>query len=181
MLIYFIEIGIFYLIDRDSHLAQAVKPRGNHFLKMRSSHPQIRVTMFKGTVHPQIIFPKYVMLRTVNKHFTTIITKYTWYHTSREIIQITGGPPLRLHQMPASEAGRRKVKCSDITWARHTQSLHRHQSVSLHFLWWFRFFLSNWNQLHLVMVLLAQTDMVVYHSWHNLNKIIAFCSGIIPG
>ena len=31
----------------------------------------------EGTVHPQKIFLKYVMLRTVTKNLTIIITKYT--------------------------------------------------------------------------------------------------------
>ena len=62
----------------------------------------------KRTAQPQIIFLKYVMLRT--KYSTIIITKYTRYHRYGEIVQITGGPPLRLHRMPDSKAGRRKVK-----------------------------------------------------------------------
>ena len=45
----------------------------------------------KGTVRSQI-FLKYIMLRTVTKNSTIIITKYTWYHRYREIIQSTGGP-----------------------------------------------------------------------------------------
>jgi hypothetical protein len=73
----------------------------------------------KGTVHPQKIFFKYVMLRTVTKHSTIIITKFTRYHRYREIIQITEGH-LRLHWKPDSKAGRRKLKCSDVTWAIST-------------------------------------------------------------
>jgi len=69
----------------------------------------------KGTVHHQKIFLKYVMLRTVTKNATIIITKYTCYHRYREIIQITGGPPLWLHQKPDLKAERRKLKCSDHT------------------------------------------------------------------
>ena len=69
------------------------------------------------------------MLRTVTKISTILITRYAWYHRYREIIQITGGPPLRLHPMPDSKTGRRKVKCSNVTWARSTQSSHRHQLV----------------------------------------------------
>ena len=62
------------------------------------------------------------MLITVNKNRYKII------------IQIIGGHPLQLHWMPDSKAGRRNVKCSDITWARSTQSSHgvdRHQLVFL--------------------------------------------------
>jgi len=66
----------------------------------------------KGTVHLQIFFKN--MLRTVTKHSTIIITKYTWYHRYREIIQITGGPQLRLYRKQDSKAGRRKPKCSEI-------------------------------------------------------------------
>ena len=71
----------------------------------------------KQTVHPQKIFFKYVMVRTVTKNITIIITKYTCYHRYREIIQITGGPPLCLHRKPDSKVERRKLKCSDITSA----------------------------------------------------------------
>jgi len=35
------------------------------------------INILKGTVHPQKIFVKYVMLRTVAKNSTIIITKYT--------------------------------------------------------------------------------------------------------
>jgi len=83
-------------------------------------------------VHHRIILLKYVMLITVNKNFTILITNYTWYHRYnyyKEIIQIAGGSSLWLHQMPDSKAGRRKVKCSDVTWASSTQSSHRHQLV----------------------------------------------------
>ena len=73
--------------------------------------------LIKGTVHPQKIFVKYVMLRTVTKNSTLIITKYAWYHRYREIIQIPGGPPLRLHRKLDSKAERRKLKCSDVTRA----------------------------------------------------------------
>ena len=72
---------------------------------------------FKGTVHHQKIFLQYVMLRMVTKNSTIIITKYTWCHRYMEIIQITGGPPLRLHRKSDSKAERRKLKCSDITSA----------------------------------------------------------------
>jgi len=78
------------------------------------SHPQ---GVFKRTIHPQKIFFKYVkivMLRTVTKNSTIIIT---WYHRYRKIIQINGGPPLQLCQKPDSKAGRRKLKCSDVTSA----------------------------------------------------------------
>ena len=64
------------------------------------------------------------MLITVNKNFTIIIMKYTWYHRYKEIIQI-GEPPLWLHWVP--DLGR-TVKCSDVTWA---QSSHGHQLVFL--------------------------------------------------
>jgi len=83
----------------------------------------------KGAVHPQIIFRKYLTLITVNKKFTIIITNYIWYRRYKEIIQITGEPPLRLHPMSDSKAGRRKVKFSDVTGARSTQSSNRHQLV----------------------------------------------------
>jgi len=39
------------------------------------------VINIKGTVHARIIFLKYVMLITVNKNFTVIITNRTWYQT----------------------------------------------------------------------------------------------------
>ena len=71
----------------------------------------------KGRVHLQKIFLKYVLLRTVTKNTTIIITKYTWYHRYREIIQITWGLPLRLHLKTDLKAGRRKLKCSDVTSA----------------------------------------------------------------
>ena len=70
----------------------------------------------KGTAHLQNTILKYVMLRTVSKHSTIIITVYTWYHRCREIIQITGGAPLRLHWNPDSKAGRRTLKFSDAIW-----------------------------------------------------------------
>jgi len=59
------------------------------------------------------------MLRTVTvtKNSTIIITKYTGYHRYREIIQITGGPQLWLHRKADLKVGRRKLKCSDFTWA----------------------------------------------------------------
>jgi len=41
---------------------------------------------FKGTVHPQVILLKYVMVITVNKNCTIIIKNYTWYHRYKEII-----------------------------------------------------------------------------------------------
>jgi len=44
------------------------------------------------------------MLRTVTKNSTILITKCTWYHRYREVIQITGGPPLRLNRKPDSKA-----------------------------------------------------------------------------
>jgi hypothetical protein len=47
------------------------------------------IGFLKGRVHPQKIFLKYVMLRTVTKN-STILT-------------------------PDSKVGRRKIKCSDIT------------------------------------------------------------------
>ena len=80
----------------------------------------------------------------------------------------TGEPPLWVYRMPDLKAGRRKVKCSDIIWARSTQSSHRHQLLfpvllalsSVMPLFW-----NNQNHLHLVMVLMGQTDMVVCHSW----------------
>ena len=51
------------------------------------------------------------MLRTVTKISKIIITKYTQYHRYREMIHITGGPPLQLHWKPDSKAGRSKLKC----------------------------------------------------------------------
>jgi len=57
---------------------------------------------------------KYVMPQTVTKNSTIIITKYTRYHGYRYIIQITGGPPLRLHRKQDLKV-RRKLKCSDVT------------------------------------------------------------------
>ena len=88
-----------------------------HKANSASDHPQsIWVSsLIKGTVHPQKVFLKYVMLRTVTKNSTIVITKYTRYHRYREIIQITGGPPLRLYWKPDLKAGRSKLKCSDVT------------------------------------------------------------------
>jgi len=80
----------------------------------------------KGTVHPQIIFLKYVMLITVNTNFTIIIANCSWHHRYQEIIQITGAPPSRLHRMPDSKAGRRKVLWRHLT-QESTQSTHRQQ------------------------------------------------------
>jgi len=85
---------------------------------------------FKGTVHLQLIFLKYVMLRTVTKYSTIIITKYTCYHRYREIIQITGGLPLQLHQMPDLKGGRRKSNAL-MSLGPGVQSSHRHQLVFL--------------------------------------------------
>ena len=114
---------------------------------------------------------KYVMLRTVTKNSTIIITKYTWYHRYREIIQITGWPPLWLHWKPDSKAGRKKLKCSDVKSAlsRLTWII-----VSLE-----RYFWAILNHLPLIRFRLTQTDMVVDHSWHNFNKIMLLSSGII--
>jgi len=126
----------------------------------------------KGTVHPQKIFLKYVMLTTVTKNSTIIITKYTWYHRYREIIQITGGPTFRLQQKPDSKAGRSKLKCSDITSAISILML---IIVSFQRCW----YLSHLNHFPLVRFLLAQTDMVVCHSWRNFNNTVALSSGII--
>ena len=81
---------------------------------------------FKGTIHPEIILLKYLMLITVNKNITIIITNYIWYYRSK----VCSGPPLRLHRMSDSKVGRRKVKCSDVTWARSTLGLHRYLLVS---------------------------------------------------
>jgi len=65
----------------------------------------------RGTAQPQKIFLNYVMLRTVTKNSTIIITKYTRYHRYRVIIQITGGPPLQLHRKPdLKEGGKEKIK-----------------------------------------------------------------------
>ena len=46
--------------------------RHKHHLKMTRTTQEL-----KETVHSQKIFFKYVTLRTVNKNFTIIITKYT--------------------------------------------------------------------------------------------------------
>ena len=67
-----------------------------------------------------IILLKYVMLITVNKNFTIIITNYTWY---RDIIQITGGLPLRLHPIQIRKRDGEKSN------ALMSQSSHRHQLV----------------------------------------------------
>ena len=69
------------------------------------------------------------MFITVNNNFTKIITNYTWYQRYKVIFKITGGLPLRLRLMPDSAAARRTMKCSNVTWARSTQSLHTHQLV----------------------------------------------------
>jgi len=42
-----------------------------------------------------------------------------------------------------------------------------------------RLYLAILNQLPLARFLLAQTDMVVCHSWRNFNNAVALCSGII--
>jgi len=106
------------------------------------------------------------MFRTVTKYSTIIITKYTWYHRYREIIQITGGLPLLLHWKPDLKAGRRKLECCDITWLISSLIF----SVNI----W-----AILNHLTLVGFLLAQTDMVVCHSWRNFTNAVALCSGII--
>jgi len=105
------------------------------------------------------------MLRTVIKNSTIIITKYTWYHRYREIIQITGGPPLRLHRKLDSKAGRRNPKCSDVIW-----SLSRLTRIVVSAIL---------NHLPLVRFLPAQNDMVVCHSWRKVNKIMPFSYEII--
>jgi len=120
----------------------------------------------KGTVHLQKIYFKYVMLRTVTKNSTIIITKYTWYHRYREIIQITRGPRLRLHQKPDLKGGTRELKCSDIISALYRliqiiDSLEPFQII---------FLLS--GSFWLILIWLR-------HSWPNFNKIMPFSSGII--
>jgi len=57
------------------------------------------------------------MLRTVTKISTIINMKYIRYHRYREIIHINEGLPLKLHRKPDLKAGRRKLKCSDVTLA----------------------------------------------------------------
>jgi hypothetical protein len=116
------------------------------------------IHLFKGTVHPQKIFLKYVILRTVTKNSIIIITKYTWYHRYREVIQNTGAPLLRLHRKPDSKAVIRKLKCSDITWG-------------LSRLTWIVFLLNVniWAMLNhhiIVRFLLVQTD-IVEEGWAN--------------
>jgi len=68
----------------------------------------VQPLLLKWTVHPQIILLKikYVMLITVNKNLTIIITNYTWYHKYKEIIKIIGGGPLWLCWMPDSKGKR---------------------------------------------------------------------------
>jgi len=100
-------------LERGVSCSNSIKTGRN---KLKEKHPN-ELMIVKGTVHYQKIFLKYLMLRTITKNSTIIITKYTWYHRCREIIQITGGPPLRLRRKPDSKAGRRKLKCSDVTWA----------------------------------------------------------------
>jgi len=55
--------------------------------------------ILKGTVQPQIIILKYVMLITINQNLTIIITNYTRYHKYKEIIHwrtaITAAPDAR--------------------------------------------------------------------------------------
>jgi len=82
----------------------------NLIFKLYGSH-------LKETVNRQNCFYKYAMLRTVTTYSTIIIAKFTWYHRYREMIQLTGGPPLRLHRKPHSKVGMRILKCSDLTWA----------------------------------------------------------------
>jgi len=60
----------------------------------------------KGTIHPQKKLLKYVMLRTVTKYSTIIITKYTCFHRSREIIQIIAIPEARFEL----ESGKEKTQ-----------------------------------------------------------------------
>ena len=64
------------------------------------------------------------MLRTVTNNSTIMIMKYTWYHTYREMTQITGGLLLWLHWKPDLKVGRRKLKCS----AGHDLTLEIHLS-----------------------------------------------------
>ena len=63
------------------------------------------IQLLKGTIHPQIILLKYVKLITVNKKLTIIMMNK---HRYKEIIPITGGPPLRLHRMPDLKTEREK-------------------------------------------------------------------------
>jgi len=104
-----------------------------------------------------------VMLKTIANMSTIIITKYTWYHRYSEIIQITGGLPLRLHRKPDSKARKSNLKYSDGTSAI---------SILTRIIV-FRgcYYLSHLNHLPLVRFLLAQTDMVVCHSSRNFNNV----------
>ena len=123
----------------------------------------------------------------VNKHSTLMITNSTWYHWYKEIIQISWGLPLWLHRMPDSKAGRRRVKCCDVTWPRNplVHRVHiatsRYSQFSLHFLRCFRFLQNNRNHLYRVIFLLAPTDMVECQAWCKFREITTFCSGIIFG
>ena len=133
-----------------------------------------------------MILLKYVILITVTKNSAIIITNYTWYHRYKETIQITGGSPLWLHRMPDSKAGRRKVKCSDIIYPEiHWYKEFAQTPVNVPSSPWaffddFCFFPNNRN-CHLVMVLLAQTDMAECQSWCKFSEINMFCSVIILG
>ena len=121
------------------------------------------------------------MIMTAKTNFPLLIINYTWCQRYKEIIQIIGGPPLWLHRMPYSKAGRRKFKCSDVTWARSTQSSQRQQLVFfLAFLFRrFRFLRNDLNPLHLVMVLQDQIDMAECQLWCRFSEITTFYSGII--
>jgi len=130
-----------------------------------------RENLLKGRVLPQKIFLKYVILRTVTKISTIIITKYTWYHKYREIIKITVGPPLRF---TGSQIWRREGENSNAVMSHE------------HYLdWrglWFLMSVDFWvilNHLPLIRFLLTQIDTVVCHLWHNFNMITAIYSGII--
>jgi len=118
------------------------------------------------------------MLITVNKYFTIIITK-TWYNRYKEIIQITGVPPLLLHRMPDSKAGRRKVKWSDVTWARNTERVPFSSPFFFALSSMIPLSSNHRNHLHLVMVLLDQTDMSECQSGCKYSDIVTFCLGII--
>ena len=119
----------------------------------------------KGTVHPQIIFLKYVMLRTVTKNSTIIITKVTWYHRYRETIQITGTAV-----MAAPDA---RIESSNITWPRSTLSSDRHQLVLLVLLRRLWFFQN--NQIHLQHAFCS--GMIVYMLLCGLCRLLVKLMG----
>ena len=84
--------------------------------KLWSDQWYLEWLLFDAALKEQSTLQKYFYICNAlnsNQKFHINNHEITWYHRYREIIQITGGLPLRLHR----KAGRSKLKCSDITSA----------------------------------------------------------------